>query len=75
MNDQQVQEAIDKTRAWLAPQLNGATTPSLKAKEDAIAYLSELQKVQVVRARLPSFPVMSIPTDEDYMAALGPCGK
>jgi hypothetical protein len=52
MNNQQLQEAIDKTRAWLAPQLTTTLTPSLKAKDDAIAYLSELQKLQVARASM-----------------------
>ena len=58
MNNQQLQEAIDKTRAWLMPQSTSATTPSIKAKDDAIAYLAELQKIQVVRAGLPSYPTV-----------------
>jgi len=50
MNNAQLQEAIDKTRAWLAPQFDHKTTPSLKAKEDAILFLAELQKIQAARA-------------------------
>lgn len=59
MNNAQLQEAIDKTRAWLNPQSSTALTPSLKAKEDAVAYLSELQKIQVVRAQLIRTPKIS----------------
>lgn len=56
MTDHQLQEAIDKTRMWLSSQLNAVTTPSLKAKEDAIAHLEELQKVQIKRANLALLP-------------------
>lgn len=76
MTNAELQEAIDKTRAWLNPQLTTTQTPSLKAKEDAIAYLSELQKIQCTRAAMVSAPTLTqMPTDEDYLAALGPCGK
>ena len=71
MTDQQLQEAIDKTRAWLL----STSFPTIKCRDDAVAALAELQKIQVVRASLPSFPLMSMPTDEDYLAAMGPCGK
>jgi len=56
MNNAQLQEAIDKTREWLNPQSSVTLTPSLKAKEDAVAYLSELQKIQVYRASLAIAP-------------------
>lgn len=59
MNNQQLQEAIDKTRMWLSSQLS-ATTPSLKAKEDAVNALAELQKIQVTRAGLVSYPKLRI---------------
>lgn len=85
MTNQELQQAIDKTREWLNPQLTTTQTPSLKAKEDAIAYLAELQKIQVTRAAMASAPTLTplqpstrlyqMPADSDYMAAMGPCGK
>lgn len=71
MTDQQLQEAIDKTRAWLL----STSFPTIKCRDDAVTALAELQKIQVVRAGMASYPTVSMPTDEDYMAALGPCGK
>ncbi len=56
INNAELQEAIDKTRAWLNPQSSTSLTPSLKAKEDAVACLSELQKIQVFRAGLITKP-------------------
>jgi hypothetical protein len=79
MTNQELQEAIDKTRAWLSsPQF-----PSLKARDDAVAAVAELQKIQVTRAAMVSAPTLTVrpgsftemPTDGDYLAALGPCGK
>jgi hypothetical protein len=58
MNNQQLQDAIDRTRIWLSSQTNSALTPSLKAKEDAVAYLSDLQKIQVTRAGLATRPTI-----------------
>jgi hypothetical protein len=60
MNNQQLQDAIDRTRIWLSSQTSSSLTPSLKAKEDAVAYLSELQKIQVTRAGLVSYPKLRI---------------
>ena len=60
MNNQQLQDAIDRTRIWLSSQTNSALTPSLQAKDDAVAYLSELQKIQVTRAGLASYPKLRI---------------
>ena len=74
MTNTELQEAIDKTRAWLNPQLTTTQTPSLKAKDDAIYALAELQKIQVKRAAIASAPTL-MPTDSDYLAAMGPCGK
>jgi hypothetical protein len=59
MNNQQLQEAIDKTRMWLSSQLSEKTA-SLKAKEDAVNALAELQKIQVTRAGLVSYPKLRI---------------
>jgi hypothetical protein len=58
MNNQQLQEAIDKTRAWLTLQTTATLTPSLKAKDDAVAALAELQKIQVMRAGLAIKPAI-----------------
>jgi hypothetical protein len=55
MNNAQLQEAIDKTRFWLAsPQL-----PSLKAKEDAVLFLTEMMKIQVARASMATAPKLT----------------
>ena len=50
MNNAELQEAIDKTRAWLMLQMDTATTPSFKAKDDAVVYLTQLQNLQIQRA-------------------------
>ena len=50
MNNTELQEAIDKTRTWLMLQIDAATTPSLKAKDDAVIYLTQLQNLQIQRA-------------------------
>lgn len=52
MNNQQLQEAIDKTRAWLSPQLDYKTTASSEAKKHAVETLAKLESIQVVRAGL-----------------------
>ena len=75
MNDKQLQEAIDKTRIWLASQTTATAMMSIKAKDDAVASLAQLQKIQVARAELASLATTSIPMDSDFLAALGPCGK
>jgi len=56
MNNKQLQEAIDKTREWLNPQSSGTLTPSLKAKEDAVECLAQLQKIQCTRAAMAHTP-------------------
>jgi len=60
MNNRQLQEAIDKTRAWLMPQVNTATTPSLKARDDAVVYLCQLQNVQIQRALMAVTPRVTL---------------
>lgn len=52
MNNAQLQEAIDKTRVWLT----SSDFPSFKARDDAVAHLSELQKIQATRAAMASQP-------------------
>lgn len=64
MNNAQLQEAIDKTRAWLLPQINSSNTPSLKAKEDAVLFLTEMMKIQVMRAGLVTKPTIQIKDTE-----------
>jgi len=60
MNNRQLQEAIDKTRAWLMPQINTATTPSHKAKEDAVVFLTQLQNLQIQRALMANTPRVTL---------------
>ena len=57
MNNAQLQEAIDKTRVWL----DTTKTGSVKAKEDAIYALTELQKIQVTRAAMALQPKLIWP--------------
>lgn len=52
MNNQQLQEAIDKTRAWLSTQLDVKTTSSFEAKKHTVETLAKLESIQVVRAGL-----------------------
>lgn len=71
MTNTELQEAIDRTRMWL----DATSSSSVKAKDDAIYALAELQKIQCTRAGMMNRPTMMQITDEDYLAALGPCGK
>lgn len=56
MNNAQLQEAIDKARAWLSPQLDYKSTPSSDLKDHTIQHLKELQKIQATRAAMASQP-------------------
>lgn len=56
MNNRQLQEAIDKTRAFLMPQMDSRTTPSFEAKRHAVETLEKLQDIQVMRASLANTP-------------------
>lgn len=60
MNNRQLQEAIDKTRAWLLPQIDSSTTPSHKAKEDAVLFLTEMMKIQCTRAMMAHTPRITL---------------
>ena len=56
MNNKQLQEAIDKTRAWLSsPQF-----PSSKARDDSVEALSQLQKIQCTRAAMVTTPRITL---------------
>lgn len=56
MNNRQLQEAIDKTRAWLTPQIDDKTTPSFEAKRHAVEVLAKLEDIQIRRASLVDTP-------------------
>jgi len=56
MNNKQLQEAIDKTRVWLS----STNLASVKAKDDAINALAELQKIQLVRAAAVHTPRITL---------------
>ena len=56
MNNAQLQEAIDKARAWISPQLDYKTTPSSDLRDSTIQHIKELQKIQVTRAAMALQP-------------------
>jgi len=56
MNNQQLQDAIDKARVWLAPQIDYKTTPSSDLKDATIAHIKLLQRIQAARAELAITP-------------------
>lgn len=58
MNSKQLQEAIDKARAWITPQVDYKTTPSSDLKEATIAHIKELQKIQATRAAMLTVPTL-----------------
>lgn len=59
MTDQELQDAIDKARAFVAPQIDYKTTPSSELKESTIRYIKELQAVQVMRAGMATRPTLT----------------
>jgi len=54
MNNAQLQDAIDRARIWLAPQIDYKTTPSNDLKTSTVEYIKKLQEIQVIRAGLMS---------------------
>jgi hypothetical protein len=52
MNNRQLQEAIDKARAWITPQLDYKTTPSSDLKDATVNHIKQLQKIQTDRAEM-----------------------
>lgn len=56
MNSKQLQEAIDKARAWITPQIDYKVTPSQDLKDATIAHIKELQKIQATRAAMLTAP-------------------
>jgi len=59
MNSKQLQEAIDKARAWIAPQLDYKSTPSQDLKEATIEHIKALQKIQATRAAMLTVPTLT----------------
>ena len=66
MSDQELQEAIDKARSFVAPQMDYKTTPSSDLKESTIKYIKELQAIQVVRAGMATAPTLQLREKNDY---------
>ena len=60
MTDQELQEAIDKARAFVTPQIDYKTTPSSELKESTIKCIKELQAIQVVRAGMATAPTLQL---------------
>lgn len=61
MNNAQLQEAIDKARAWISPQLDYKTTPSSDLRDSTIQHIKELQKIQATRAAMVLQPKLIKP--------------
>lgn len=60
MTDQELQEAIDKARAFISPQLDYKNTPSQELKDFTIRHIKELQAIQVMRAGMATQPTLRI---------------
>lgn len=60
MNNQQLQEAIDKTRAFLSTQIDSKSTPSFEAKRHSVEALAKLEKIQVTRAGMITQPTLQL---------------
>ena len=58
MNSKQLQEAIDKARAFVSTQMDYKTTPSSDLKDATISHIKELQKIQVTRAAMLTVPTL-----------------
>lgn len=58
MTDQELQEAIDKARAFVATQMDYKTTPSADLKDYTIRHIKELQAIQVIRAGMATRPTL-----------------
>ena len=58
MNSKQLQEAIDKARAFVSTQIDSKTTPSYSLKEATIEHINALQKIQVTRAAMLTAPTL-----------------
>jgi len=52
MNSRQLQDAIDKSRAFVMPQIDYKTTPSNELKASTIEHIKKLQEIQVARAAM-----------------------
>lgn len=59
MTDQELQEAIDKARAFVLPQVDYKTTPSSDLKESTIKHIKELQAIQALRAGMATRPTLT----------------
>jgi len=59
VNNAQLQDAIDKARAWLAPQLDYKSTPSSDLKDHTVRHIIELQKIQAARAGMLTQPKLT----------------
>jgi hypothetical protein len=59
MTDQELQEAIDKARAFVATQMDYKTTPSADLKDYTIRHIKELQAIQVIRAGMATRPTLT----------------
>jgi hypothetical protein len=59
MTDQELQEAIDKARAFIATQMDYKNTPSSDLKDATIKNIKELQAIQLVRAGMATAPTLA----------------
>lgn len=59
MTDQELQQAIDKARAFIATQIDYKNTPSSDLKDSTIKNIKELQAIQVMRAGMATQPTLT----------------
>ena len=52
MNARQLQDAIDKARAFVLPQTEFKSTPSHELKNSTCEHIKKLQEIQVARASM-----------------------
>jgi hypothetical protein len=60
MNNRQLQDAIDKARAFIATPVAGTMTAAARAKETTVNRLQELEHIQVVRAQMANTPRITL---------------
>ena len=52
MNARQLQDAIDKARAFVLQQLDYKSTPSSDLKDSTIQHIKKMQEIQAARAAM-----------------------
>ena len=59
MNNRQLQDAIDKTRAYVSIPADGMES-LLTAKKESVKHLAKLELIQAQRAAMANFPRITL---------------